>query len=111
MHWPQKAKTPCFTRVFSHTRAAFPTSGNGWGTVRAAHLAGQGPLAGDKRGYKYPLGGIWKERARTRTRKGTIAWDLTRLWAEGPAIFSNCIHNIIYDLLYDIAYNMIFNMI
>ena len=34
------------------------------GTTGAAPLAGEGPLAGDKRGYKYPLGGIWKEKSK-----------------------------------------------
>ena len=37
-------------------------TGHEQGRVGAAHLAGEGPLAGDKRGYKYPLGGIWKEK-------------------------------------------------
>ena len=36
--------------------------GHAQGTLGAAHLAGEGSLAGDKRGYKYPLGGIWKEK-------------------------------------------------
>ena len=86
--WP---KTICFTRFFSPTRAAFATSrdkgartGHGWGRVGAAHLAGESPLAGDKRGYKYPHGVFGNKRKR---KKGRFAGDLTRLRAKGPA---NC---------------------
>ena len=45
-------------------------------------MAGESPLAGDKRGYKYPLGVFGKKKER---KKGRFAEDLTRLRAEGPA--------------------------
>ena len=48
-----------FFWLFSPTRAAFPTSTNGLRATSRAHLAAKGSLAGDKRGYKYPLGGIY----------------------------------------------------
>ena len=36
--------------------------GHAQGMLSAKDLVAKGSPAGDKRGYKYPLGGIWKEK-------------------------------------------------
>ena len=57
---------------FLALQGRFPTSRNEKGTLTAAHLAGKGSLAGDKRGYKYPLGGIWKEKSKEKNKEENI---------------------------------------
>ena len=37
-------------------------SGHARGMLEAKDVAAEGSLAGDKKGYKYPLGGIWKKK-------------------------------------------------
>ena len=63
---PKTISFSLFYEVFLALQGRLPDIedrlGHAQGTPGAAHLAGEGSLAGDKRGYKYPLGGIWKEK-------------------------------------------------
>ena len=51
------AQNHMFYYVFLAHQGRLPDIEGQKGTVGAAPLAGLSPLAGDKRGYKYPLGG------------------------------------------------------
>ena len=60
------AQNTTFYYVFLAHQGPLPDIETQRGTVRAAIVAGQSPLAGDKRGYNYPLGGCWKEKLKKK---------------------------------------------